>query len=717
MKKIKFLLILFIFSIIGKISVADEGMWLLMFLNKNIDEMQQKGLKLTAEDIYSINNSSLKDAIIQFGNGCTGEIISSEGLLLTNHHCGYGSIQSHSSVEHDYLTNGFWAMNKNEELPCPNLTARFFVRMEDVSSKVLKGVNNSLSEKEREEIINNNIKKIKAEAQIEKNLEIVVRSFFNGNAYYMFVNRVYTDVRLVGAPPSSIGKFGADTDNWMWPRHTGDFSIFRVYSSKDGMPAKYSADNVPFKPKKHLPVSLKGIKEKDFVMILGYPGTTDRYLTSYGVNSAIKFKNPSIVKIRDKKLEVYREFMQKDPATRIQYSSKYAQTSNYWKYFIGQTKQLVNNFVASKKEKIEQEFNTWVNQDENIKLKYQNVLTDIDESFKNNNQYEVYKWYTMESIGRGAEILNYSRRYIALLDALKLKKDTANLIDKYSKNLTTGLDAYFKDYNQELDCKLLGEMLSLYYNNVEKELQPKYFLKLVKKNKQDFSKISKTIFAKSIFTDKTKLELFLKNPTAKIIEKDLAFQLSKAFFDDYFKIVEKMEVANQTIEKNNRLFIAGLMEMNSNKKFYPNANSTIRLTYGQVLPYSPADAVLFKYYTTIDGIMDKEDPNNWEFVVPAKLKELWKNKDYGEYAENGVLKTCFLSNTDITGGNSGSPVINGEGHLVGLAFDGNWEAMSGDIFFEPELQRTISVDIRYVLFIIDKYAGAKNLINEMTIIK
>jgi hypothetical protein len=713
MKKISLLIALMIFSIFGKVARADEGMWILMFLNKNIEEMQKKGLKLSAEDIYSINHSSMKDAIIQFAGGCTGEIVSSEGLILTNHHCGYGSIQSHSTVDHDYLTNGFWAMNRSEELPCPGITARFFVRMEDVTTKALNGVTASMSEKERGEKVQENIKAIKKEAQTNPDYEIVIKPFYDGNNYYMFINMVYTDVRLVGAPPSSIGKFGADTDNWMWPRHTCDFSMFRVYSSKDGKPAEFNKDNVAFKPKHHLPVSIKGVKENDFVMIMGYPGTTDRYLTSYGIKNALQYKNPTIVSIRDKKLEIMREYMFADPAVRIQYASKYASTANYWKYFIGQTKQLTNNKVGDKKKALEDQFATWVSGSKDRLAKYGSVLSDFSEAYATLGTYEVWKNYFSEAIARGPEIFSMAWRFNTLNSLLKDKKETTEI----TKRIGESLEVYFKNYNKSLDQKMMASVLEMYSKTVADSLQPNDFKKLVKKNKGNFTKLATSIFEKSIFCDKTKIEALLKAPTVKAIEADPAYSLSAAFYNQYFDKLDQIKSINEKLAKANRLFIAGLEEMMPEKNFAANANSTIRLTYGQVLPYSPVDAVSYKYYTTLDGVMQKEDPNNWEFVVPAKLKALWKAKDFGEYAENGELRTCFLSNTDITGGNSGSPVINGEGQLVGLAFDGNWEAMSGDISFEPKLQRTISVDIRYVMFIIDKYAGASHLIKEMSVVK
>lgn len=713
MKRVSVLILLMVFSIFGKVAVADEGMWILMFLNKNIDEMQKKGLKLSAEDIYSINHSSLKDAIIQFAGGCTGEIVSAEGLILTNHHCGYGAIQSHSTVDHDYLTNGFWAMNRGEELPCPGITARFFVRMEDVTAKALNGVKSSMSESERAEIIQNNITSLKKEAQTDKDYEIVIKPFYNGNNYYMFINMVYTDVRLVGAPPSSIGKFGADTDNWMWPRHTADFSMFRVYSSKDGKPADFSKENIAYKPKHHLPVSAKGVKENDFVMIMGYPGTTDRYLTSYGIQNAINYKNPTIVNVRDKKLETMRTFMFADPAIRIQYASKYASTANYWKYYIGQTKQLTNNKVGDKKKMLEDEFAAWVAKDQNRNAKYGHVLSDISQAFQTLGVYEVWKNYFSEAIARGPELFSMAWRFNSLNNLLKKNKETGEI----TKRIRESLDVYFKNYNKNLDQKMMASVLEMYSKNVADSLHPKAFKKLVKKNKGDFTKLATSIFEKSIFSDQAKIEALLNAPNSKVIESDPAFMIAAMFYNQYFEKMDQLDIVNNNLAKANRLFVEGLKEMMPDKNYAANANSTIRLTYGQVLPYSPADAVGYKYYTTLDGVMQKEDPNNWEFVVPAKLKTLWQNKDFGEYGVNGELRTCFLSNTDITGGNSGSPVMNAEGQLVGLAFDGNWEAMSGDIAFEPKLQRTISVDIRYVLFIIDKYAGAKHLIDEMSVVR
>ena len=715
MKKILFTF-LTICLLINPFAKADEGMWLPMFVSRlNYVDMQKEGLHLTAEEIYSINNSSLKDAIIQFGNGCTGEIVSNEGLIFTNHHCGYGSIQSHSTTQNDYLTNGFWAMNKNEELPNEGLTARFLVRMEDLTKEFQSQLKGIKTEKERTDKIAELIKKYENSVPKDNGFEAVVKTFFNGNEFYMFVYHVFKDVRLVGAPPSSIGKFGADTDNWMWPRHTCDFSIFRVYMSPEGKSATFSKDNVPYKPKHFLPISGKGVKKGDYAMIMGYPGTTDRYLTSYGVQLNIDVKNPNIVKIREEKLAIMRQFMNADPAVRIQYASKYAQTANYWKYFIGQTKGLKRLKVYDKKKELENQFVTWANSNAQNKEKYGTAMTDISAAYAELGKFELQRWYFQEAIARGPEIIGFSRNFSALAKELKAEKPDNDKIKKAIDALKAASEKFFKDYNQATDKKLLASMLNLYFTNVPKEQQPELLSKIGSKCKGNFAEYTEDIFKKTIFSDVNKVNNLLSKPNVKAIEKDMAYVLMNAFYDNYFKYNDQMKQYNEMLERGNRSFVAGIREMQPDKKFAPNANSTMRVTYGQVLDYYPADAVHYDYKTTLDGVMEKEDPNNWEFVVPAKLKDLFMKKDFGDYAENGKMPVAFLSNTDITGGNSGSPVINGDGELIGLAFDGNWEAMSGDIAFEPNLQRTISVDVRYVLFIIDKYAGAKNLINELVI--
>jgi hypothetical protein len=713
----KKLMILF-FVLISGLTRADEGMWLPLFIERmNYVDMQKEGLKLTAEEIYSVNHSSLKDAIIQFGNGCTGEMISSQGLVLTNHHCGYGAIQSHSTIDHDYLADGFWAMNMNEELPNEGLTARFLVRIEDVTKTILAELNSKMTETERNAKISELSKTIQNDATKGTGYEARVASFFNGNEFYLFVYEVFRDVRLVGAPPSSIGKFGADADNWMWPRHTGDFSMFRVYAGADGKPADFSKSNVPLQPKHHLPVSLNGYEKGDFAMILGYPGSTDRYLTSWGVKLAIEISNPTIVNIRAKKLAIMREDMDANREVSIKYASKYAGTSNYWKYFIGQTRGLKRLKVLEDKQKIEADFTNWVNASADRREIYGSALSDIEAAYKTFGDYTLQRWYFVESIIRGAEIMSLAQSFSSLGAELKAEQPSEDKIAKMKESLRKSVDKHFKNYNQPTDRKLLEAMLQMYSENVPVGQQPAAFKELVAKNKGDFKKIADNIFSKSIFAENSKVNAFLEKPSLKVLDKDPAYSLMKMMIEKYRENQNQMNAANELVDRGNRIFVAGLREMQPDRKFYPNANSTMRLTYGKVLDYYPADAVHYDYVTTLKGVMEKEDPDNWEFVVPAKLKELFKKKDFGQYAmSNGEMPVAFLSTTDITGGNSGSPVLNGSGELIGLAFDGNWEAMSGDIAFEPELQRTISVDIRYVLFIVDKYAGAKNIIKELTIV-
>ena len=696
---------------------ADEGMWLPFLIKRlNYVDMQKEGLKLTPEEIYSANHSSLKDAIIQLGNGCTGEIISKEGLILTNHHCGFGSIQSHSTVEHDYLTDGFWAMTKDQELTNPGFFVKFLVRIEDVSENVLSNMKPEMTEAERNNAAKLIIAELKEAASEKGRYDVVIKPFFNGNEYYMFVMETYNDVRLVGAPPSSIGKYGGDTDNWMWPRHTGDFSMFRVYTAPDGSPAKYSKDNIPMTPKHFLPVSLDGVKKNDFAMILGYPGRTDRYLTSYGVQHNLKLVYPTRIKIRRAKLDIYSEDMKADPKVRIQYASKYARVSNYWKNFIGMSKGLKKLKVAEQKKATEDKLAQWISLDPTRQADYGTALNDIENAYKTIDTYTIQKYYYYEAIKYGPEIINASSAYKTLLAELEKKEPNEEKVAEMTEVLSKKADGFFKDYNLPTDKKLLAKMYEMYHQYVVLDQQPQYLIDISNDYKLNYTKLADKIYSATMFSDEVKLKKFLADPSADELKEDPAFVAMLAFEENFNKYKTESEKASELLARGNRLFIAALRKMETDKKFYPDANFTMRLTYGQVNGYDAADAVHYKYYTTIDGIMQKEDPNNPEFIVPQKLKELYQVKDYGQYGQDGTLRVCFLTNNDITGGNSGSPVINGKGELIGLAFDGNWEAMSGDIAFEPELQRTISVDIRYVLFIIDKFAGATNLIEEMDLV-
>ena len=690
-------------------------MWLPMLIKRlNYADMKKHGLQLTAEELYSVNKSSLKDAIVSMGGFCTAEIISPNGLMLTNHHCGYSAIQSHSTVEHDYLSDGFWAKDRSEELPNEGLTASFLVRMEDVSDRINKELE-GLSEAERAQKISELSKAIVEEATEGTHYNARVKDFFEGNEFYLFVYETFEDVRLVGTPPESIGKYGGDTDNWMWPRHTGDFSIFRIYTAPDGTPAPYAEENVPLKPKHFLPISLDGVEEGDFSMIFGYPGSTDRYLTSFGVEEELKYHQPTVVSIRDKKLAIMREFMNADKAVRINYASKYAQVANYWKYYIGQQEQLKNNNVAQKKIALEEAFTEWVNQDEMRKAKYGEALALIKEAINETSKKTVANTYLLEAGLTGADAILYAFRTNRVL-AGALASGEEEKIKGVVAKIKAGVDDHFEGYNAALDAKMYAEMLKMYESNVKEENLPDFFMKAKKSAWGDIERYAGRAFRRSIFTDKERMEAFLAEPSKSTLENDPILQAANSMIAMYFGQNAENADALAKLDKGNRLFVAGLREMNPNKTYYPNANSTMRMTYGNVKSYDAKDAVIYDFHTTMEGLIAKMDNDDPEFVVPDKLVELYENKDYGQYAnEDGSLSVCFISNNDITGGNSGSPVINGKGELIGLAFDGNWEAMSGDIAFEPNLQRTISVDIRYVLFIVDKFAGATHLIDEMVL--
>ncbi len=719
MKKILLSVIMSLY-VLMPIAKADEGMWLLMFLDKQTyKDMKAKGLKLTPKQIYDINNASLKDAIIQFGRGCTGEIVSSQGLILTNHHCGYSSIQSHSTVEHDYLSNGFWAYSKSEELPTPGLTAKFFIRMEDVTSEVLQGVTDNMSENDRRDIVRKNSKKIIEKTTKNTSYTAEVSTMFNGNQYILFVYQVYKDVRLVGAPPSSIGKFGADTDNWMWPRHTCDFSVFRVYADKDGNPAEYSQSNVPLKPKHYLPISLKGVKDNDFAMIIGYPGTTDRFLPAAGVKHAIEVYNPSVVKARQALRDVMDADMKADNKVRIQYAAKFASLSNYWKFYIGQTKCLKNLNVYDTKKELENKFTSWIKEDKSGEREkiYGNVLADIEEYYDKTSDYDYLRVYTNEAILRGSSAFTIARYTKPLVDMADGKNFTNEEWEKRNEQMKAGVDAIFKDYNVSTEEKLMAAGLTAYFRNVPLNLLGQDFVTYAFENDYDFSRIASDIFQNSTLTNQTKFNQLYDNGDISQVKNDPLYIITMQLLDNYTKKMQEIASLKDKFTKAKRLFVKGIMEMEKDKNFAPDANSTIRYTYGQVKSYSPNDGVAYNYYTTLDGVIAKEDNSSWEFKVPEKLHQLWKEKDYGRYAVNGTVPVAFITNNDITGGNSGSPVINSKGELIGLAFDGNWEAMSGNIAFNPQMQRCINVDIRYVMFIIDKFANAQNLINEMKIVQ
>ncbi len=699
-------------------NTPDEGMWLPMFVERlNYVDMQKMGLHLTADELYSINHSSLKDAIVSLGGFCTAEVVSPEGLLFTNHHCGYDAIHSHSTVERNYLTDGFWAMSKAEELPNDGLYVSFLVRMEDKTSDVLGVVTADMDEAARNAAITKKVEELKKDASENGKYTIELKSFFNGNEFYMFVYQQYKDIRLVGAPPASIGKFGGETDNWMWPRHTGDFSIFRIYTAPDGSPAEYSKDNVPMVAKQFLPVSVKGYKKDDFAMIWGYPGRTDRYMNSWAVEATLNDIDPAIVQGLGIVLEKQKEGMDKNDTINLLYTDTYVGLANFWKNKLGEERDLKRLDVIKKKQDLEAKLQQWINADEQRKAKYGDVLSTYAEVYKQYKDQNLNQqmWYTQICLF-GSKAFPFPGQATAIETVLKTGAkgdDLKKQMEKYKETSTE----HFKEYNIEIEQNVLAALLTSFRTHIPAAQQPAIFQVIDKKYKGDINKYVASLFKESVFYTKANFDAFLAKPNLKKLLKDPAFAAYNSFMDSFKKLQADNQQLSGKNRKAQRLFVAALREMEPSTSFYPDANSTMRMTYGKVLDYYPADAVHYNYFTTLDGVMMKEDPGNKEFIVPAKLKDLYSKKDYGRYGENGKLYTCFLTDNDITGGNSGSPVINGNGELIGLAFDGNWEAMSGNIMFEPELQRTICVDVRYVLFVIDKYAGASNLIKELKIVQ
>lgn len=715
--KIKSLL-LAVCLLTGILAKADEGMWLPALINKNYDDMKKLGFKLSAQDVYDVNNASMKDAIVSLGF-CTGEIVSAEGLMLTNHHCGYSTIQYHSAVDHDYLTDGFVAKTREEELPSQEVTASMLQRIEDVTPMILKAIA-GLNESERAAKIKEVSKTITDSVTKGNSYTATIKDIFGGNQYILFIYEKYTDVRLVFAPPSSVGKFGGDTDNWMWPRHTGDFSVFRIYMSKDGKPAPYSKDNVPYKPKKFLPVSLKGVNPGDYTMIMGYPGRTNRYAFSRELQNAVDRVNPAIVELMGKRLEVMKADMDKDPAVRIKIADTYASLANSWKYYIGQTEGLKKLDVIGYKKAEEARFTSFANSADSLKGKYAGVLSDIDVTFGN------YKPYVLNSVYLNiAAYASVSSNYAASFQGLyaALKGGNSDAIAAAVKQLNEGLAEHFKDYAAVTDKKLLGELLILYNKNLAADQKAPYIKDLIEmypaaNADEALRKFAEDASKRSMFFSKEKTEAFLAAPDMAKLEADPLFAYILKMEEFRKSYAEASTAYNNALAKDKRAYIAGLMEMSPMKKFYPDANSTMRLTYGQIKEYAPKDGLTYNHITTSEGILEKYKPGDQEFDVPVKLVDLLKKKDFGSYAlSNGKLPVAFLSDNDITGGNSGSPVINANGELIGIAFDGNWEAMTGDLVFDKGLKRTISVDIRYVLFIMEKYMDGGHLVKEMEIRK
>lgn len=707
------LISLLLISCISTGLFAKEGIWLPLLLKSlNEADMKSMGLKLSAEDIYSINKSSLKDAVISFGGFCTGEIISNEGLILTNHHCGYSRIQSHSSVENDYLTEGYWAKSNKEELSNPGLTATFIVRMEDVTQVVLQDIKETVSQKKKQTLIKQRIDSLTTIVTEGTHFDAYIRPFFYGNEYYMFITETFKDVRLVGAPPSSIGKFGGDTDNWMWPRHTGDFSIFRIYADSNNLPAEYSEDNVPYQPKHHFPISTKGIKKGDFTMVYGFPGRTQEYLSSYAIRQTKEVLNPAGIKIREEALNILNERMKNSDEIRIKYASKYASISNYWKKWIGENKGLQQTNAIGKKQELEQAFELSTKGVE----EYNGLLSALEERYKAIEKYALGRNYFVEIPYRKIELPAFAYRFNSLIQGIEQEKE----VKKESLDiLKRRIKSFFKDFDLQTDRQLASQLFNRYMNDMPKEWIPK--LLSAGGQEGDNAKLLKDIYEESSFINQEELLKWLDPLDKKKISKlknDPAYMLMKQFWEIYRnKINPEYSKLNAEIDSLNGIYMKGL-RTHVPDRYYPDANSTLRLAYGKIEGFEPGDAVTYTYFTTAKGIMEKYEPGHKDFDLPEKLVQLIENRDFGDYKdEQGDLPVCFIASNHTTGGNSGSPVLNGEGELIGLNFDRNWEGTMSDINYDISLCRNISVDIRYVLFVVDRFAKSEHIMKELTLIK
>jgi Peptidase S46 len=687
------------------------GMWIPSLLEGvNEKEMQLLGSKMTAKDIYDVNNSSLKDAVAHFGGGCTSEIISPNGLLLTNHHCGYGNIQSHSTVENDYLKDGFWAMSYEEELPNKNLSATFIKRIDEVTTQVFEGVTYTMDEVSKMKLINKNIQKVTKAAQKEEWQDASVKSFYKGNQYLLFVTEKYTDVRLVGAPPSSIGKFGADTDNWMWPRHTGDFSMFRIYADANNKPAAYSKDNVPYKPNHYLPISLDGVEENDFTLVFGFPGRTNEYLPARGVDQIVNVLNPAKIEVRENALKIVNTYMRKDAEIKIKYASKYASIANYWKKWIGENQGIHQTKAIDKKIELEKEFSQIVKEKDLVG--YQTLLADFEKLYTEIESVSLARDYWIEVAYRNVELLGVTFRAYQIEQAYLRGGEQG--FEKARKSILGRLEGTFKNYSAMVDKPVFEKLVGLYAEKSPKEFVPENMINV------DFTAIANDIYANSKLTSLEGAKGLLSGTADEVIKKlndDKAYIFGKELHTIFYnKIEPKFQQLNLELAGVQKKYMKALMEVFPNKRFFPDANSTLRVNYGMVQGYAPKDGVYYTTNTYLEGVIEKFVPGDYEFDVPQKLRDLYKTKDYGQYGENGKMPVNYLSTNHMTGGNSGSPVVDAYGNLTGLAFDTTWEGTMSDLHFDADIVRSIMVDIRYVLFIIDKYAGAKRLIEEMTLV-
>jgi len=718
----KKLTIIFAFLVCRLAAMADEGMWLPMLLGQQVyNDMVKRGLKVSKEQLYSINKSSIKDAIIIFGGGCTGEIVSGEGLIFTNHHCGYGAIAAASSVQNNYLRDGFYAKTKADEIPAAGLSVQFLLRIEDVTKRIdsaaegLTGADRAKKVAEMSSLINQQY------SDPANNIEARVNALFKANQFLVFVYHRYKDVRLVGTPPESVGKYGGDTDNWEWPRHTGDFAVFRVYAGKDGKPADYDPSNVPLKPRYFLPVSIKGVKDGDYAMTYGYPGGTNRYETSFGVKLKTDIENPALVELRDMRLKHMFEQMRQDPAVKLKLASSYAGIANYWKFFDGESKQLLKYRIYERKQADEQAFLAWAKG----KPEYENIFSEWQKAYKAWEPYARHRMYLNEGI-LGSPLLAFAASLMTLESDMVKKGIDHPDVKRGIEGATRARTAFLQEADMPSDRKILADVMRMYYRNIDKDQHPAGFFEKVSatfgslKEDATYGKYAAQVFGGSIITDDTRWNAFVKNPDAIKLQEDPAYYAASTFYKSYSnRFGQARQLFMAANDELSRLYLKGIRAMNPNKVMYPDATFTMRVSYGQVKSYQPRDAVKYDYVCTMKGVMEKYKPGDYEFDLPARLIELAKNKDYGQYIDKqrNDLVVSFITTNDITGGNSGSPVLNGNGELIGLAFDGNYEALSHKIAFDKDLNRTICVDVRYVLWCIDKLGGAGHLIKELKLVK